>query len=149
MTLRYGNVYGPRQDPQGDAGVIARFCDRALNKEQPIVFGDGGQTRDYVFVADIVAANLAAARSTTLPHDIYNVLQLAAAVAGAAGIDASEFAPELRPARAGEVLRSCLDVGRARRELGLTETTSLMTGLADTLNWARSATLRQMPRKAQ
>ena len=61
VTLRYGNVYGPRQDPTGDAGVIARFCDRAINGEQPLVFGDGRQTRDYVYVADIVSANVAAA----------------------------------------------------------------------------------------
>ena len=61
VTLRYGNVYGPRQDPRGDAGVIARFCARALTGEPPLVFGDGEQTRDYVYVGDIVEANLAAA----------------------------------------------------------------------------------------
>jgi UDP-glucose 4-epimerase len=89
VTLRYGNVYGPRQDPTGDAGVIARFCDRVLAEEPPLVFGDGTQTRDYVYVGDIVAANLAASEAPTLPHTTYSVgtgtevsvLELVAAVA--------------------------------------------------------------------
>jgi UDP-glucose 4-epimerase len=146
VTLRYGNVYGPRQDPGGDAGVIARFCDRALAKEQPLVFGDGTQTRDYVFVADIVAANIAAAAAAELRHHVFNVgsgtetsvLELIAAVAAAAGLDAAAFAPQRRPARAGEVLRSCLDVSRARSELALPDPTPLTVGLAATLDWLRS-----------
>ena len=146
VTLRYGNVYGPRQDPTGDAGVIARFCDRALSKERPLVFGDGAQTRDYVYVADIVAANLAAANAEHLRHDIYNigtgkevsVLDLVSAVARAAGIEPAEFAPDFRPARPGEVVRSCLDVARARAELALPAPTTLESGLAATLQWVRS-----------
>lgn len=146
VTLRYGNVYGPRQDPSGDAGVIARFCDRALAKERPVVFGDGTQTRDYVFVGDVVAANLATAAAPSLPHPVYNVgsgvevsvLELVAAVAAAAGIPAADFAPELRPARAGEVLRSCLDVARARADLDLPAPTPLTSGLAATLDWVAS-----------
>ena len=63
MTLRYGNVYGPRQDPRCDAGVVAIFCDRVLAGRRPTIYGDGRQTRDYVFVADIVAANLATAQA--------------------------------------------------------------------------------------
>jgi UDP-glucose 4-epimerase len=145
-TLRYGNVYGPRQDFAGDAGVIARFCDRVLAKERPTVFGDGSQTRDYVFVSDIVAANLAAAAAPVLTHDTYNVgtgtevsvLELVAAVAEAAGVEPAQFAPELRPARPGEVLRSCLDVSRARTDLGLAAPTPLAAGLAATLDWVRS-----------
>src|SRR5918998_5486410 len=105
VTLRYGNVYGPRQDPRGDAGVIAIFCDRVLAGRRPIVYGDGRQTRDYVFVGDIVTANRAAAAAGGLPHEVYNVgtgtevdvLALAEAVAAAAGVD--DFAPEFRPAR--------------------------------------------------
>jgi UDP-glucose 4-epimerase len=146
VTLRYGNVYGPRQDPTGDAGVIARFCDRVLNNEQALVFGDGTQTRDYVYVADIVAANLAAAGAETLRHDVYNigtgtevsVLDLVSAVARAAGLDPAEFAPDFRPARPGEVVRSCLDVARARAELELPPPTPLERGLAATLAWVRS-----------
>jgi UDP-glucose 4-epimerase len=145
VTLRYGNVYGPRQDPSGDAGVIARFCDRVLGGHPPVIFGDGRQTRDYVFAGDIVAANLAAAAAPTLRYDTYNVgtgtevsvLELAAAVARAAGVPEREFAPQFQPARHGEVLRSCLDVGRARGELPLPDPTPLKTGLATTLDWVR------------
>ena len=144
VTLRYGNVYGPRQDPRGDAGVIAIFCDRVLAGQRPTVFGDGRQTRDYVFVGDIVAANRAAAAAAELPHEVYNVgtgievdvVTLAEAVAAAAGVD--DFAPEFRPARQGEVLRSCLDVSRARAELGLRPPTDLTDGLRATLDWVRT-----------
>jgi UDP-glucose 4-epimerase len=146
VTLRYGNVYGPRQDPRGDAGVIAIFCDRVLAGQRPTVFGDGRQTRDYVFVGDIVAANRAAAAAADLPHEIYNVgtgtevdvLTLAEAVAAAAGVDAADFAPEFQPSRPGEVLRSCLDVSRARAELGLPAPTDLTAGLRATLDWVRT-----------
>jgi UDP-glucose 4-epimerase len=108
------------------------------------VFGDGRQTRDYVFVGDIVAANRAAAVANDLAHEVYNVgtgtevdvLTLVEAVAAAAGVD--DFAPEFLPARPGEVLRSCLDVTRARAELGLPEPTSLTDGLRATLDWVRT-----------
>lgn len=146
VTLRYGNVYGPRQDPKGDAGVIAIFCDRVLSGTAPTVFGDGRQTRDFVYVGDIVAANLAAARAGELPHALYNVgtgrevdvLELIAAVAVAAGVDPGSFGPDFQPERAGEVLRSCLDVTRARDELGLADPTDLTDGLRATLDWVRS-----------
>ena len=145
VTLRYGNVYGPRQDPRGDAGVIAIFCDRVLAGRPPVVFGDGKQTRDYVFVGDIVAANLAAAAVSRPLHNLYNigtgtevsVLELWDAVAAAADV-APTPTPEFHPARAGEVLRSCLDVARARSELGLDEPTSLTDGLRSTLEWVRT-----------
>ncbi|MFZ0874940.1 MAG: NAD-dependent epimerase/dehydratase family protein [Pseudonocardiaceae bacterium] len=141
VTLRYGNVYGPRQDPRGDAGVIAIFCDRVLAGRRPIVYGDGRQTRDYVFISDIVAANLAAASVGELAHGEYNigtgtevsVLDLAQAVAAAAAVDPCTFEPEFAPARAGELLRSCLDITRAQRDLGLRPPTPLSEGLARTL----------------
>jgi len=140
VTLRYGNVYGPRQDPGGDASVIAIFCDRALSGRSPIVYGDGRQTQDFVFVSDIAAANLAAAAAGELPHTEYNVgtgtevsvLELVEAVAAAAGVDPCEFAPDFAPARSGDLLRSCLDVTRAQRELGLPSATPLLEGLART-----------------
>ncbi|MGH3826853.1 MAG: NAD-dependent epimerase/dehydratase family protein [Pseudonocardiaceae bacterium] len=149
VTLRYGNVYGPRQDPAGDAGVIALFCDRVLAGGRPTVFGDGKQTRDYVFVGDVVAANLAAATASALGNDRYNigtgievsVLELVDAVATAAGIAPESFTPDFRPARPGEVSRSCLDVSRARTELDLPESTPLAAGLRVTLDWVR--TLRE------
>jgi UDP-glucose 4-epimerase len=143
VTLRYGNVYGPRQDPRGDGGVIAIFCDRALAGRAPVVYGDGRQTRDFVFVGDIVAANLVAAEAADLPHGVYNIgtgvevdlLQLVDEVARAAGVP--PLAPEFRPARAGEVTRSCLDVARARAELALPPPTPLVEGLRATLDWMR------------
>jgi UDP-glucose 4-epimerase len=141
VTLRYGNVYGPRQDPRGDAGVVAIFCDRVLAGCRPTIFGDGRQTRDFVFVRDIAAANLAAANAGELQHGEYNigtgtevsVLALANAVAVAAGVDPTAFEPEFAPSRRGELARSCLDVTRARRELGLPPPTALSEGLARTL----------------
>lgn len=146
VTLRYGNVYGPRQDPGGDAGVIAILCDRVLGGVRPLVFGDGRQTRDYVYVGDVAAANAAAALAPELPHRVYNVgsgvetsvLELVAAVARAADVPAERFVPDFAPARAGEVLRSCLDVARARGELDLGEPTPLTSGLRTTLEWVRT-----------
>ena len=150
VTLRYGNVYGPRQDPRCDAGVIAIFCDRVLAGRRPTVYGDGRQTRDYVFVADIVAANLATARAVVPAHREYNVgtgtevtvLELARAVAAAAGVDPVDFEPDFVPARPGELLRSCLDITRARSDLGLPPPTPLPEGLARTLDWVRSVGVR-------
>jgi UDP-glucose 4-epimerase len=147
VTLRYSNVYGPRQDPRGGAGVIATFCDRVLAGQRPIVYGDGYQTRDFVFVADIVAANLAAAEAAELRRGEYNVgtgtevsvLELAQAVAAAAHIDPTDFEPEFAPARSGELLRSCLDVTRARRDLSLSPPTPLPEGLARTLKALRAS----------
>ncbi len=143
VTLRYGNVYGPRQDPRGDAGVVAIFCDRVLAGRRPTVYGDGRQTRDYVFVSDIAAANLAAAACPQPAYGEYNVgtgtevsvLELAAAVAAAAGTDPADFAPDFASARPGELHRSCLDVTRARHDLGLAPATPLSDGLARTLKW--------------
>ena len=145
VTLRYGNVYGPRQDPAGDAGVIAIFCSRALEGLRPMIFGDGRQTRDYVFVRDIVAADVAAASADALVHPIFNVgtgrevsvRELVGAVADAAGVDRKSFSPAMMPARAGEVLRSCLDIALAREELKLADPTPLDDGLKITLDWMR------------
>ena len=146
VTLRYGNVYGPRQDPKGTAGIIAILCDRVLAGTAPTVFGDGKQTRDYGYVGDIVAANLAAAGAGELPHAVYNIgtgtevdlLELIDAVAVAAGVAPEAFAARFEPERAGEVRRSCLDVTRARAELGLGAPTPLTDGLRATLDWVRT-----------
>jgi UDP-glucose 4-epimerase len=145
VTLRYGNVYGPRQDPSGDAGVVAAFCDAALHGRPPTIFGDGEQTRDFVFVSDVVAANVAAARARRNARHTYNVgtgrevsvTELADAVAVAAGLSPAEFRPRYRPARTGELRRSCLDVRRARRDLGVSASVDLTTGLSHTIDWLR------------
>jgi UDP-glucose 4-epimerase len=146
VTLRYGNVYGPRQDPHGEAGVIAIFCGKLIVGERPRIFGDGRQTRDYAYVGDIVAANLAAAAHPEA-HGTYNVgtgveasvLEVVAALREAAGVGDGEFEPEFAPARAGELQRSSLDVTRARAELGFSAETDLVSGLRPTLEWARAA----------
>jgi UDP-glucose 4-epimerase len=146
VTLRYGNVYGPRQDPHGEAGVVAIFCGKLLAGERPTIFGDGRQTRDYVYVGDIVEANLAAAAHPEA-HGSYNtgtgaeasVLEVVAALREAAGVSEEDFAPEFAPARPGELQRSWLDVTRARAELGFAAETDLVAGLKPTLEWAREA----------
>jgi UDP-glucose 4-epimerase len=148
VTLRYGNVYGPRQDPHGEAGVIAIFCGKLIAGERPRIFGDGRQTRDYAYVGDIVAANLAAAAHPEA-HGAYNVgtgvessvLEVVAALREAAGTDEGEFEPEFAPARPGELQRSSLDVTRARAELGFSAETDLVSGLRSTLDWARTASV--------
>jgi len=138
VSLRLGNVYGPRQDPLGEAGVIAIFCGRLRSGERPTVFGDGKQTRDYIYVGDVVAAALAAAGSEASgPINIgtgveADVLELAAQLRALDGADS--FEPELAPPRAGEVQRISLDAGRAERELGWRAETSLADGLRLTLD---------------
>jgi UDP-glucose 4-epimerase len=117
VSLRYGNVYGPRQDPLGEAGVIAIFCGKLLAGERPTIFGDGRQTRDYVYVGDVVDANLLAAESDAGgPFNVglgveVSVLELVEALRPHA---ANGFDPEHAPERLGEVRRIALDGSRAR-----------------------------------
>jgi UDP-glucose 4-epimerase len=132
-SLRYGNVYGPRQDVHGEAGVVAIFCGHLVEGRQPTVFGDGRQTRDWVDVSDVVRANLLAAESTlTGPVNIghgceTSVLDLLQALRDVAGDE--PLPPGFEPERAGEVRRSCLDVRRAREELGWEAQVELRDGL--------------------
>jgi UDP-glucose 4-epimerase len=144
VTLRYGNVYGPRQDPAGEAGVIAIFTGRLLSGEQPTVYGDGSALRDYTFVADIVSANLLAAAQPS-PGGPYNigtgidssVLELIEAIDAAAGPGEAPLNPEFVAAREGELQRSSLDVSLARDELGFSATIGLKAGIAATLKVLR------------
>ncbi|MBV9941647.1 MAG: GDP-mannose 4,6-dehydratase [Solirubrobacterales bacterium] len=134
VSLRYGNVYGPRQDIHGEAGVVAIFCGHLIDGRRPTVFGDGQQTRDWVEVSDVVRANLLAAE-TTLSGPINigqgtetSVLELLDAlreVGDAGHLPEPQFAPE----RPGEVRRSRLDVTRARRDLGWEAEVGLRDGL--------------------
>jgi UDP-glucose 4-epimerase len=137
VSLRLGNVYGPRQDPLGEAGVIAIFCGKLRERERPTVYGNGQQTRDYIYVGDVVAAALAAADSeasgpinigTGLETDVLELVERLAELDGG-----SEFRPEFAPPRAGEVQRISLDAARAERELGWRAQTSLLDGLRQTL----------------
>jgi UDP-glucose 4-epimerase len=134
VAMRYGNVYGPRQDAHGEAGVVAIFMSRLRDGETPRIFGDGKQTRDYVYVADVAAATLAG-----FGHDgsVFNVgtgtetsvLELYERIQRVSGI---EREAELAPARAGELQRSVLDPSRAQRELGWHAAHGLDEGLAET-----------------
>jgi UDP-glucose 4-epimerase len=143
VSLRYGNVYGPRQDPLGEAGVIAIFCGKRLEGGRPTIFGDGEQTRDYVYVQDVVAANLAALEhpEATGAYNVgtgrqTSVLEIAAALARLGGGDES-FEPEMAPARLGEVQHIALDASRARDELGWQARIGLDEGLERTLDSLR------------
>ena len=139
VSLRYGNVYGPRQDVHGEAGVVAIFCGLAISGGAPTVFGTGRQTRDWVEVSDVVAANLLAAGSDVRgPVNVghgreTSVLQLIEALNDVAvpGLGQPVFAE----ARAGEVDRSCLDVSRAREALGWQAQVTLREGLVRILEW--------------
>ena len=137
LILRYGNVYGPRQDPHGEAGVVAIFFGKLLEGARPRIFGNGLQTRDYVYVGDVVEANLAA-----LAYDgeeqVFNigtqretnVVELLAACQAAVG---TGLDPEFQDARLGELQRSCLECSRAASELGWRARTGIAEGLGETL----------------
>jgi UDP-glucose 4-epimerase len=139
-ALRYGNVYGPRQDPHGEAGVVAIFAGRLLGGEPCTINGDGGQTRDYVFVADVARANLLAAErrhdgpvnvGTGVETDVNRLYQV---LADAAGVRA---AATHGPGKAGEQRRSCLDASAAARVLGWRPEVGIEDGLRRTLEWFR------------
>jgi UDP-glucose 4-epimerase len=134
VSLRYSNVYGPRQDVHGEAGVVAIFCGCLVEGRRPTVFGDGRQTRDWIDVSDVVRANLLAADSDVVgPVNVASgaetsVLDLIAAlneVGGRAALEDPQFAPE----RPGEARRSCLDPSRAEGELGWRAMVELRRGL--------------------
>jgi UDP-glucose 4-epimerase len=138
VAMRLGNVYGPRQDPLGEAGVIAIFCGCLRDGRRPTVFGDGRQTRDYVYVGDVVAALLAAAESsaggsinvgTGIETDVLELVRQLGELGGAAA-----FEPEFAPPRTGEVQRISIDPGRAERELGWEAKVGLAEGLRLTLD---------------
>lgn len=141
VCLRYANVYGPRQDPHGEAGVVAIFAEKMLRGETPTINGDGLQTRDYVFVDDVVRANLMALRHGTVngPFNIgtgieTDVATLARQVAAAADYEGDILHG---PAKPGEQRRSVLDIGKAERNLHWTPRTALDDGLAQTVAWFR------------
>jgi len=138
VPLRLGNVYGPRQDPLGEAGVVAIFCGRLREGKQPTVFGDGKQTRDYIYVGDVVSAMLAAAEAETSgPINIgtgieTDVLELVSALGELGGN--GDFKPEFAPPRTGEVQRISIDPARAASELGWRAEMGLAEGLKVTLD---------------
>jgi UDP-glucose 4-epimerase len=141
VSLRFGNVYGPRQEPHGEAGVVSIFMGLLRDGGTPTIFGDGSQTRDYVFVRDVVRAMLAAqARDAGGVYNVgtgaeTSVLELYGWIQQASGI---ERAAEHAPARLGELQRSVLDASLAERELGWRPEVDLAAGLAETWSWVTS-----------
>lgn len=147
VAMRYANVFGPRQDPKSEAGVVAIFISYLLEGKSLTIFGDGKQTRDYVFVKDVARANVAASSAKLPPviaHDdiAFNVatgtqtsvLELATAVG-----DVMNLKPkvDLAPARAGELQKSSLDISRAGSVLGWAPQVSFHEGLRETVEWFR------------
>jgi UDP-glucose 4-epimerase len=134
IALRFGNVYGPRQDPHGEAGVVAIFCGRIRGGGRPKIFGDGRQTRDYIYVADLVEALVAAGDRDAGgvvnigTQEETSVLQIVRRLAELHG--SGDIEPEFAPARLGEIERSCLDAARARELLGWQSRTPISEGLA-------------------
>ncbi len=139
VALRLANVYGPRQDPHGEAGVVAIFCGNVLAGQPVVVYGDGKQTRDFVYIDDVVRANLAALAATGM-RGSYNIgtaretdiLTIARLIGG------PSVAIEHRPARSGEQRRSAIDWSRAKMELGWEPRVTLEDGLKATLEWFRA-----------
>jgi UDP-glucose 4-epimerase len=136
VTLRLGNVYGPRQEPHGEAGVVAIFSDHLLREAAPTVYGNGEQSRDYVHVSDVVDAFRAAASSgapglfnvgTGIETSVNRLLDILQSAAGTA------LEPRFEPLRSGELIRSALDAGRLRGELGWLPRVPAEEGLAATL----------------
>ena len=145
VALRYSNVYGPRQDPHGEAGVVAIFCDRLIDGTPLTIFGDGGQTRDYVYVGDVARANLAAATVSLPPATVVDsrafnigtsietdVVQLATLLKDVSG-GSSELVHA--PARAGEQRRSAVRNDKAGKVLGWKPKMPLRDGLRETYQW--------------
>jgi UDP-glucose 4-epimerase len=137
VILRYANVYGPRQDPNGEAGVVGIFARRILLGQKCIIYGDGEQTRDFVFVDDVAQANMLAMQG---PLGTFNIgtgvetplNQLLAAFERVVG---HPVARQHEPARGGEVQRIALNAEKARHEMGWKPSVSLEDGLAQTLEW--------------
>ena len=141
IALRYANVYGPRQNPHGEAGVVAIFTERMLQQRQPVIFGDGLQTRDYVYVGDVVQANLAGlAYKGSGVFNVgtgieTNVNELFRGIRALINPDVPE---EHAPGKPGEQRRSVLSYALSEKELGWTPTVDFEEGLRRTVAWFRA-----------
>ena len=142
VSLRYFNVFGPRQDPGSQySGVISRFIDAALNAKQPTIYGDGEQSRDFTYIANVVDANLKAAESDSAVGQVINiangervtineVFEMVKKLTGRANLEA-----EYAPPRTGDVRDSLADLSLARSLLGYTPQVGLEEGLRSTIDW--------------
>lgn len=141
VTLRYSNVYGPRQNSEGEAGVVAIFTRQMLQGERPTIFGKGDKTRDYIHVSDVVTANLLAMEGDksgvynigteveTSDQEMFDLL---------AGLTGYKDNPHYAPVRKGEIYRICLDWSKAKKELDWQPRLLIREGLKDTVNYYRS-----------
>ena len=142
VSLRYFNVFGPRQDPKSEyAAVIPNFITRILNHESPVIHGDGGQTRDFSYVKDVVQANIRAMKSDA--QGVFNVAycqridlkELAATIMELTGITVPLT---FDPPRAGDVRDSLADIARAKQAFGYAPEYTVRSGLAETIAWYRN-----------
>jgi UDP-glucose 4-epimerase len=139
-ALRFGNVYGPRQDPGGEAGVIAIFASKLLDGEAPVINGDGEQTRDYIFVGDVARAFLAALDKGV--EGVFNIgnereVSVNEICARLKEVVGTELEPIYGPAKAGEVRRSMLAIGKAQAGLGWEPEVDLKQGVAEVVDFIR------------
>ncbi len=143
-ALRYGNVYGPRQDPYGEAGVVAIFSGKMLNNEEVNIFGDGEQVRDYIYVGDIVKANILCLENGD--NEIFNIGTSKSTSVNQLFSEMKELTQYskqavYKPARAGELMRSSLDVGKAEQKLGWKAEVDIREGLKKTIDFFRGREL--------
>ena len=145
VTTRYFNVFGPRQDPGSPySGVISLFIKALIEGQQPIIYGDGGQTRDFTFVANVVDGVLRAAETPGVAGEVFNIatngrISLNELLAVLKRIIAADVEPIYRPPRAGDVRDSQADISKAERALGYRPTVDLEAGLRETVTWFRGA----------
>ena len=146
VCLRYANVYGPRQNSEGEAGVVAIFSSKVIKHEQPVIFGSGKQTRDYVFVLDVIEANIKALEyegsgifniGTGKESDLRDILRIISTEAVGNTVD-----PEYAPAKPGEQMRSALDCSLAKKHLGWAPEYGLNDGIQQTVEWIKEKILK-------
>ncbi|MCB0831660.1 MAG: GDP-mannose 4,6-dehydratase, partial [Solirubrobacterales bacterium] len=147
VALRFGNVYGPRQSPKGEAGAVAIFGELLMAGQNPVVFGDGLQTRDFVYIDDLIEAILTASRTdvegpinlgsgeeTSILDLLSGLREAGLSLNGDGPPEGTDFEPSFDRGRPGEVRRISIDPARAARELGWNPTTQLKSGLRETLS---------------
>ena len=141
ICLRYFNVYGPRQSPKSEyAGVISKFIEKMINGERPIIYGDGEQTRDFVYVKDVVNANILAMESEKVKSGVFNIgtgneTSINELVRTINEILEKNIEPIYEPAREGDIKRSVADITKAKRKLGYKPRYTLKDGLKKTIEW--------------
>ncbi len=144
VSLRYFNVYGPGQKPSSQySGVISRFIHASLHNKRPTIYGDGTQTRDFVFAKDVAEANLLCAESKNAPGEIFNIaggkeISLLRLWEEISSVSGCALKPEFKERRKGDIMHSLSSIEKAKSLLGYKPQTSLKKGLSSTLNWMKA-----------